>query len=273
MKALRIFGNIIIGIILFALVFTSIFVRETNKIVSSKVFKETITNFVDDVKNGDSKLTRDNEELIDNMFKDEDAKEVITLIFNNYKKYRNEDDYSISSEDIKTLYNFLYKYRDHIKDSKIEYMDDIEFKEYFNDDKIREMTNDTFKNLDKLFDSKIIDIVINSYTLATSYLVRFALLFVILFFIILLCIINWSLIKWMPIFGGSLIASGIIFNIVFSAGEIIKNVLLNDNISININLSSFLLASIVQVVLGIILIILYFVLKNKLKEKDSSNLV
>ena len=273
MKTLKTFGNIIIGIILFALVFSLIFIRETNKIISSDVLKESITSFVNDTKDGKNELSKPQKDLIDNMFKDTDAKDIISLILVNYKEYRNDINYSLSDEDIKTFYDFLYKYRDHIKDSKIENMDDLEFEEYFNKKKIEEMAFDTFKNFDKVFDSNVIDKVIDGYSFATSYYVRLALLFVIVFFIILLCIINWSLIKWMVVFGISLIVSGCIFNLLYNAVALIKEFLLKDSIDIRINLNSFLLVGILQIILGIALIIIHYFLNNKLKESEDKHLV
>jgi len=275
MKALRVISNIIIGIILFALVFTLLFIRETNKIVSTDLLKETLNNIVDDTKSENEELTESQKNIIDDMFKDEDAKEIAKLILINYKEYRNDENYSISEEDFNTFYGFIYKYRSHIKDSKIEKMTDIEFKEYYNKSKINEMANDTFKNFDRIFDSKVIDNIIKGYSLATSYFVRAALIFVILFFIAIICIINWSLIKWMLVFGFSLIASGLLFNLLYNASELIKRALLNENINININLNPFLFVSIVQIVLGIALVVLYCFLKEKysgIVKKDNTQL-
>ena len=58
MKALKIFVNVIIGIILFGLVFSLVFIRETNKIISFDVVKNTIEDVVKDLKDGTNELTK-----------------------------------------------------------------------------------------------------------------------------------------------------------------------------------------------------------------------
>ena len=263
MKALRVFGNILIGIILFALIFSLIFIRETNKIISSDVLRETINNFVDEVKDDSEEITESQKNFIDDIFKDEDDKEIAMLILKNYKEYRNKDDYHITEDDYKKIYDFLYKYKDDIRDYKTKRMSDSEFKEHYSFNKVDKMARESFNNLDKLFDSKTIDRIIKCYSLATSHLVRATILFVIIFFIIILCLLNWSLIKWALVTGFALIASGLLFNLLYNASEFVKEILLSDNINININLDSFLFVGIIQIIFGIILIVIYCCLKNK----------
>ena len=266
MAYLKGFLNFIIGVILFGLIFSLLFIRETNKIVSSNVLKESVKGFVNDISDNDMELTESQKEAIDDVFEDKEAKDIISLILENYKGYRNNSNYSISDEDANTFYEYIHKYRNDIKDSKIENMTEEEFEEYFNKDKINEMAGNLFERLDKVFDSKTLDRILDGYVLATSYFVRLTILFVIIFLIFLLCLINVSLIKWMVTFGISLIASGCLFNLLYAGAETVKDLLLKDKININIDLGSFLFAGIMQVVLGVILIIIYNVLKNRKNE-------
>ena len=266
MKALRVFANIIIGIILFALVFSLIFIRETNKIISSNVLKESVHNIVSDISDNDMELTDSQKDALDDMFKDAETKDIISLILKNYKAYRNDEFYYISNEDAKTFYDYIYKNKNNIVDSAIGRMTDEEFKEYYNNAKINDMAKHLFKELDKVFDSKVLDKILDGYTLATSLFARLTILTVIIIFIVILCMINWSLISWMVVFGAALIASGGLFNLLYVGAETVKELLLKDKINISINLNSFLFVGIVQVVLGIILIIIHYFLKTKVKE-------
>lgn len=264
MKALKIFVNVIIGIILFGLVFSLIFIRETNRIISSDVIKNTIENVVKDMKDGTNELSSNQKELIDSVFKDEQINDMVSTILKDYKEYRNSDNYSISNEDYNKIYEFLLKYKDDMHDSKIDRMTIEEFKEHYNYDKINEMAGKTFTDLDRVIDSRNLDRVIDGYKIATSYYVRLTIIFTIILFIALLCLINWSLITWMVVFGFSLIGSGLLFSLLYNAAQIVKEVLLNEDINIPINLNPFMFVGIVQIILGIALIVIYCVLKTRI---------
>lgn len=272
MKALKIFVNVIIGIILFGLVFSLVFIRETNKIISFDVVKNTIEDVVKDLKDGTNELTKTQKDAIDSVFKDEQINDIISTIFTNYKEYRNNENFSISEEDYNKIYEFLLKYKDDFHDSEINNMTIEEFKEHYNYDKISELADKTFTNLDKAIDSRTLDRVLDGYKIATSYYVRLTIIFAIVLFIALLCLINWSLITWMVVFGFSLIGSGLLFSLLYNATQLVKEVLLNENINIPINLSPFMFVGIVQIVLGVILIAIYCILKTKIDINLNRNM-
>ena len=271
MKALRIIGNILIGIILFALLFSFMFITKTRNILEGDLLKDTIRNTVDEISKNDNSLTESQKETIDDMFKDSEVSGIINMILENYKEYRTNSDYSVSYEDAKKLYDFLAKYKSEIKtdsDEDISKMTESEFKEYFENKKVDEFTKNAFSEFDKNFNEDTLNIALDAYSFATSAFVRAILVVVIIVFILLLCLINWDFIKWMLIFGIDLIISGTLFILLYGIAELVKDKLLKSSAKINFNFNSFLTSGIIQIVIGVVLITIYVVLKKTVFNKD-----
>ena len=120
MKALRIIGNILIGIILFALLFAFMFISKTKNLLEGDLLKDTIRNTVEEISKNDNSLTESQKDAMDKMFKDSDLSSVINMVLDNYKSYRNDSNYSVSYTDAKKLYDFLVKYKSYIKSDSSE---------------------------------------------------------------------------------------------------------------------------------------------------------
>ena len=274
MKVLRGIGNTIIGIILFALIFSLLFISKTSNLLEGDVLKETIKTAIDDVSDNDKNLTESQKKAIDDMFKDGDASKIISMVLDNYKEYKNNINYKVSHEDAKALFDFVNKYRTHIKrlsNEDVSSMTEKEFEEYFNNNKIDEFAKSAFKEFDKNLDSDVINKALDAYTIATSNSVKIAIIFTIVLFIGLLLLINWSLIKWMIIVGIDLIISGVLFIGLFAAAEILKDMLLKEEAKINFNFNSFLISGVLQIVIGIVLIVVYNILKIVIRKKKPNN--
>ena len=273
MKVLRVIGNILVGIILFALLFAFMFISKTKNLLEGDLLKDTIRNTVEEISKNDNSLTESQKEVIDDMFKDSDVSGIINMILDNYKEYRNDSNYSVSYTDAKKLYDFLVKYKSYIKSDSnedISKMTEQQFKEYFDNKKVDEFTINAFKEFDKNFDQDTLNIALDAYSFATSAFVRAILVVTIIVFILLLCLINWDFIKWMLVFGIDLIVSGTLFIILYFLAELVKDRLLKETAKINFNFTSFLVSGIIQVVIGIVLIVLYVVLEKKFKKKDKN---
>lgn len=274
MKVLRVIGNIIIGIILFALIFSLFFVSKTRNLLEGDVLKETIKTAIEDVSNNDYNLTESQKNVIDDMFKDSDVSKIISMVLDNYRDYKNNPNYEVSKDDAKMLYDFVNKYKNNIKElsgEDISKMTEEEFEKYFDDYKIDEFAKNAFSEFDKNLDSETFDKALDVYKFATSKAIRWALVFTILLFICFLLLINWSLIKWMLVFGIDLILSGFVFIGLFISAEILKDMILKENVKINFNFDSFLASGIIQIIIGIVLIIVYAVLKHVLNKNKVIN--
>ena len=274
MKVLRGFGNTIIGIILFALIFSLLFINRTSNLVEKDFLRETIKSTIDEVSNNDNSLTESQKKTIDDMFKDQEASSIISMVLENYKEYKNNSNYKVSEEDSKKLYDFVNKYRNYIKEisgENVSNMSEQEFEEYFNSNKIDEFAKNSFKEFDKEFNSKSLDKILDVYTIVTSNDVKLVILFTIIIFIGLLLLINWSLFKWMIVVGIDLIISGILFFSIYVSAELVKDMVLKEKARIQFNFDSFMISGIIQIVVGILLIVLYIVLKNVFKEKKNNS--
>ena len=282
MKVLRVLGNIIIGIIIFSLIFATILTSKATEYLTGDVLQETIKTAIDDVSNNDNNLTESQKKAIDDMFGDSEASGIINMVLDNYKEYKENENYSVSEEDAERLYNFVYKYKDRIQklsNREVKEMDEKEFKEFFNQEEIDKFAKDSFKEFDKNFDEKTIDVVLKSYSIATSLSMKVLLIFIIVIFIGILCLINWSLIKWMLVVGIDFIVSGMLFTAMFIALSLLKENVLNNVLKKNIDLefTTFLKSGIIQIFVGIVLIVLYVILKknfnkSKVELKDDKEI-
>ena len=273
MKVLRVIGNILLGIILFALVFSLLVISRTKNMLEGELLQDTIKNTVDEISKNDMSLTESQKEAIDEMFEDSDASEIINMILTNYKNFKNKENFEVSYDDAYKFYSFLHKYKSYIKtssDEDISKMTEVEFKQYFDDKKVDKFVKDAFGEFDKNFDQNTLNISLKVYTFATSTIVKVALVFAIVLFILFICLINWDFIKWMLIFGIDLIISGTFFILLFFAVETAKEMILKENVNIKINFTSFLKSGIIQVLFGIILIISYIIIKKKFYSKDKN---
>lgn len=270
MKAVRIIGSILLGIIIFSLIFSySILLSTKNFLVGNlltETVRATVKENIEDVE-GQKKL-------VDDMFEDGEAKDIIYMIIDNYSKYHEDSaNYKVSQEDADKLYNFLNKYRkENIKlyGENISKMTEEEFKEYFSYEKINEFANDSFKTLDEDLNVKDVDRVLWAYDIATSNSVKVLFIMLILIFVAILILINKPMIKGLIVLGVDLIISGIIITFIYISGNILAENFLNEMLKkdYHISFGSYLTSGIFEVVLGIALIIGTIIIKNKFLNQN-----
>ena len=275
MKVLRVIGNVIIGIILFGLIFVLTFTRSTKKFLEKDlilgVVKEKI---VESIKEESGELTNKGQELIDNMLDDNEANNIIQMVFDNFEKYQSDKaNFKVSDKDIEVLYSYAVKYKStiiEISGNKIKDISDEELKKIFSEENINSLVNDLFSGIDKDVGEGI-DVAIKTYNKATSSKTLIILIVSIVLFILLLMLINWSLFKWMLITGIDLIISGVLTTIIFVAGVFISDLIKSSDatkeIIGEINFTGYVIWGSIELVLGIILIVIYNV--NRKHQADS----
>ena len=274
MKAVRVIGNILFGIILFGLIFVLTFVRSTKNFLEKDVImgvvKEKIT---ETIKEGGDKLSDKGEELLDDMLKDSGANDIIRIVVDNFDNYqKNKLKFKVSDADIETIYSYATKYKSTIVEiagNKVKEISDEEFKKIFSSENINSLANEVFGSFDEDLGDGI-DVAITAYSKATSKTALIALIASIIVVILLLLLINWSLYKWMLITGIDLIVTGALISLIYVAGLIFNDVinsidLVKDAIG-QINLTGYIIWGSIEIVVGIILIIIYNVIKNKNDE-------
>ena len=271
MKALRVIGNIIVGIVLFGLIFALTFTRSTKNFLEKDlivgVVKEKIT---DTIRNETGKITDKGEELINNMLEDNSSSDIIRIVVDNFDNYQhNKVGFKISDKDIDAIVNYATKYKStiiEISGNKVKDITDEEFKKIFSEENINALANEIFSSMDNELGDGI-DLAIRVYSKATSSKAMFILIGSIIFSIILLLLINWSLYKWLLITGIDLIVSGVIISLVFVAGLVFNDIIasvdfIKETVG-EINLNGYIIWGVVEIVIGIIFIIVYNVVKNK----------
>ena len=274
MKALRVIGNILFGIILCGLIFVLTFVRSTKNFLEKDVIvgvvKEKIT---ESIKEGGDKLSQKGEELLDDMLKDNGANDIIRIVIDNFDNYQKDKlNFKVSDADVEKIYSYANKYKStivEISGNKVKEISDEEFKKIFSSENINSLANEVFGSFDEDLGDGI-DIAIKAYSKATSNTALIALIASIIVVLLLLLLINWSLYKWMLIAGIDLIVTGAIICLIYVAGLIFNDVinsidLIKEAIG-KINLTGYIIWGSIEIVVGIILIIIYNVIKNKNNE-------
>ena len=183
MKVLRIIGNIIIGLLLFVFIFSLTFISRTKDLVENDVLYQTIKASLDESANDDKSLKESQDKLIDDMFGDSEAGGVIRMVLDNYREYKECDDknqeYKVSKDDAKRLYDFVFKYKKNIEKisgTEVKNMSDKEFEDFFTYEKINEFANDSFKEFDKHITEDSIKSALDAYIFVTSKTVKYLLI-------------------------------------------------------------------------------------------------
>ena len=269
MKAVRIIFSSLFGIILFALIFGYSVLFVTKSFLVNNVLTEGVrTTLKENMKDEEGQ-----KKLVDDMFEDGEAKEVIYMIIDNYSKYHKDgSDYKVSEEDANKLYNFINKYRKEsirIYDKETSGMSEEEFKEYFNYDKINEFAKDSFSTLDKEMNIDDVDKVLKAYDIATSNSIKVLFILIILVFVAGIILINKPMISGLIPVGIDFIISGVLMTIIYIGGNIAAEHFLNELLKkdYQISFGGYLVCGITELVLGIILIVGTVILRNKLFSK------
>ena len=274
MKVVRVICNVLIGIVLFGLIFALTFARTTKNFLEKDVIlgvvKETIT---DTIKEESGKLTDKSEELLDKMLKDNDANDLIRTFVDNFDNFQeNKTGYKVSDADVEKIYNYAVKYKStivEISGNKIKDLSDEEFKKIFSSENINNLANEVFESIDGDVGDGI-DIAVKAYSKATSDTALIILISSIVFCIILLLLINWSLYKWMLVTGIDLIISGVLIGLIYVAGLLFNDIIMSTEIMKKaigeIDLTGYMIWGIAELLGGIILLVIYNVIKNKNDE-------
>lgn len=273
MKALKVFLNIIISIMLIAMIFAVSMTFVLKKVFQEEVLIGMAKNAIIDkyIENEETNLTNNQKEVIKKILDDKGTNEVLNMVLDNYLAYTVLDDYNVSKKDYNTLIKFILKHVneiDNVSDKKID-------KEYIKTnltyEEVNKMVKDGFEIIDseggmELSEENIK--IINGYAFAVSDELRGYLYTGIGVLILLLMLVNWSAITWMLPTGISLIISGTFVNMIYLLTEFLKDILSTDadvgKYIVNINMGYTALIGISEFILGIALIII----KNKINNNE-----
>ena len=279
MKVLRIFGNIIIGLILFSLIISLSFVYATKtffeKDLAIGLVKVSIIDYIDR-ENSNTDVKKD--EILNEIFDDRDTDKIVQLVFDNYKKYQQDKtNYSVSDSDVEILTSYAFKYKGQISkiSSKAEEVSDEELKEILSKENINKIANSMYSEIDSNSGEEV-DKAFDIYEKITTTSIIIAGVFVVVLFIVILGLINWSLYKWMITTGVCFIISGVIMSLTYLAcaffNEIISSVDILNKVFENINFSAYIIIGGIELIVGIILIVVYNSLKNRKFNEQIENL-
>ncbi len=271
MKVLRVIGNIIIGIILFGLIFALSFIKSTKSFLEKDLIVGLVKVSITESLNKDnSDAKEESKVLFSKIMEDKDVEEVISVAINNFKEYqKNSSNFRVSDSDVEKIRSFAMKYKDQILDiseGESSELTEEKFDELFSSESINDFANKTFKEVSVDVGNDV-DEAIDLYNRVTEKSVTIILIVAIVFFIIILGLINWSFYKWMMVVGIDLIITGLILAFVYGAGTMLNDIISMEKIVREtigeINFTGFAILGGIEVVLGIILIIAYNVIDSR----------
>ena len=279
MKALKIIGNIIIGFILFGLIFSLSIIKSTQNFIEKDLIIGLVKASITETVSKEADRIKDNQkELINEIFNDEETKDFVGLVINSFVDFQNDKtNFSISDSDVEKIYSYAMKHKSQVitlYGNKISDMTDKEFKELFSSENVNRFANKIFEEISSDLGENL-DKIISIYDKVTSSKVTVILIILIVFFIIVLGLINWSVYKWMLVPGICLIISGLILVLIYGAGSILNDIISEQKIlkeSIGgINFVNYIIVGGIEFIVGIILIVIYNIIDNRpLNEKIDS---
>ena len=273
MKALKVFLNIIISIMLIAMIFAVSMTFVLKKVFQEEVLIGMAKNAIIDkyIENEETNLTNNQKEVIKKILDDKGTNEILNMVLDNYLAYTVLDDYNVSKKDYNTLIKFILKHVNEIDNVSDKKIDKDYIKNNLTYEELNKMVKDGFKIIDseggiELSEENIK--IINGYAFAVSDELRGYLYTGIGVLILLLMLVNWSAITWMLPTGISFIISGTFVNMIYLLTEFLKDILSTDSdvgkYIVNINMGYTALIGISEFILGIALIII----KNKINNNE-----
>ena len=273
MKALKVFLNIIISIMLIAMIFAVSMTFVLKKVFQEEVLIGMAKNAIIDkyIENEETNLTNNQKEVIKKILDDKGTNEILNMVLDNYLAYTVLDDYNVSKKDYNTLIKFILKHVNEIDNVSDKTIDKEYIKTNLTYEEVNKMVKDGFEIIDseggmELSEENIK--IINGYAFAVSDELRGYLYTGIGVLILLLMLVNWSAITWMLPTGISLIISGTFVNMIYLLTEFLKDILSTDadvgKYIVNINMGYTALIGISEFILGIALIII----KNKINNNE-----
>lgn len=272
MKVLRGFSNIILGLILFIIIFSLSFIINTKSFIKSDAIVNTVK---EEIKKGINKetnpLNKKQKEKITNIIEDEETLKVITKVVDNYKNYRKNDKYELSKKDYEFLFSYIDRYKEEIiliagNDKNV--IENI--KNNADYETTKKVINDAFNYIDDYIEEESITDIIDIYIEITSTKIMIIGIVLIIVCIGLLMLINKSYISWMRTLASALIFSSILLIIIFVGSEVLKDYF--KDVAIipidNIKMTGFLITGILELLLGIALEVTNKIIKKKIETDN-----
>ena len=280
MKGLRIVGSVLVGIILFVLIFGLSITKTTKKFFEKDLLIGLVkTSIVETLNKEAGKIEANKDAIIDEIFSDKETENIVHIVIDNFKKYQTDKiGFSVSDADVEKINSFALKYKNQISKiagDKVEDLTDEKLKEILSKENINNLSNRIYEEISSGIGDEV-DEVFKIYEKLTSPKITWITISAIVFLIIVLGLINWSLYKWMMTTGTCLVLSGIIMCITYLGclfiNEIISTVdLLNKTLG-HIDFSSYIIVGGIEIIVGTILIIVYHKINNKPFNDQINNL-
>lgn len=226
-----------------------------NQLIGSIVRTEMLSDFIDE-------SDIENKEEINKLLDDDELNNIVNNMIDDYLNSVDDENYIVSEKTVNAIINYIVEHEEEIEkitDTEID-IDEIKSQESY--DELTNTLNDALGETNNLGSSE--KNILKTYAYLTSNRFRITLLVSIVVLIVLLALIKKSTYEWLSTASISLISSGVLLCLIYTALKfLIISLLKEENISITVDPKDMLIVGLLEIVLGIVLKLLKSTIESK----------
>ena len=273
MKILRKIIVFFLSIFLSAFIICLFLSFAIKNVVQEEMFTSVIQETVIPKVLEDVDISEENKQIINNILKEEEVKELFNDIVDEVIYVFQSDGNQFSQEKIDSVFNYIVENKTVIEGKTGLMIDTSEITNIMNSQEYKDISTQLTKSINETssqLDSST-KMVIKSYGFIISNKFKGILLLGIGVVLLLIALVQWSLYNWLSTLGKALTSCGFTMIILyFGMNYVLKTILTNAELNITIDAIKVLYIGIMSIIIGLILIVTRKIIYNLLSKKTAS---
>lgn len=273
MKILRKIIVFFLSIFLSAFIICLFLSFAIKNVVQEEMFTSVIQETVIPEVLEDVDISEENKQIINNILKEEEVKELFNDIVDEVIYVFQSDGNQFSQEKIDSVFNYIVENKTVIEGKTGLMIDTSEITNIMNSQEYKDISTQLTKSINETssqLDSST-KMVIKSYGFIISNKFKGILLLGIGVVLLLIALVQWSLYNWLSTLGKALTSCGFTMIILyFGMNYVLKTILTNAELNITIDAIKVLYIGIMSIIIGLILIVTRKIIYNLLSKKTAS---
>lgn len=273
MKILRKIIVFFLSIFLSAFIICLFLSFAIKNVVQEEMFTSVIQETVIPEVLEDVDISEENKQIINNILKEEEVKELFNDIVDEVIYVFQSDGNQFSQEKIDSVFNYIVENKTVIEGKTGLMIDTSEITNIMNSQEYKDISTQLTKSINETssqLDSST-KMVIKSYGFIISNKFKGILLLGIGVVLLLIALVQWSLYNWLSTLGKTLTSCGFTMIILyFGMNYVLKTILTNAELNITIDAIKVLYIGIMSIIIGLILIVTRKIIYNLLSKKTAS---
>lgn len=273
MKILRKIIVFFLSIFLSAFIICLFLSFAIKNVVQEEMFTSVIQETVIPEVLEDVDISEENKQIINNILKEEEVKELFNDIVDEVIYVFQSDGNQFSQEKIDSVFNYIVENKTVIEGKTGLMIDTNEITNIMNSQEYKDISTQLTKSINETssqLDSST-KMVIKSYGFIISNKFKGILLLGIGVVLLLIALVQWSLYNWLSTLGKALTSCGFTMIILyFGMNYVLKTILTNAELNITIDAIKVLYIGIMSIIIGLILIVTRKIIYNLLSKKTAS---